>query len=95
MLLSLCLEVWIEAEFSQSGWDTGSGVRRIYFSQNAQGNNWGSGFGTLSRQTPSRQYPESDRQMLDLQSGLRAMQMRREEGSSYRGIHSIPEGAIP
>lgn len=48
--LALCLEVWIEAEFSQCGWDTGSGVRRVDFSQNAQGSHWGSGFDTLSRQ---------------------------------------------
>lgn len=32
--------------------------------------------------------------MLDLQSGLRAVQMRLEEWSSYRGIHSVPEGAV-
>lgn len=47
-LLALCLEVWIEAEFSQSGWDTGSGVRRVEFSQTARGKHWGNGFGTLS-----------------------------------------------
>lgn len=44
-LLALCLEVWIKAEFSHSGWNTGSGVRRVEFLQNAQGKHWGSGFG--------------------------------------------------